>query len=159
MHDDLADVRQRRWRDQADGGPGRLVGNDQLVIQPGALQVRLQLFGNNERPESLVELIRILTHAEHGDEPVLLRRQDFAPNDGVLLRKVNPPLVLADEHVLAQPLQHLGRNFARIRAPRLGMHILRAQRYAASLQDLRHLRQPRKRWTHDSLHTCLRAPQ
>src|ERR671933_2448258 len=68
---DLAHIRYR-WRShQADGGPRRIVGDDERLAQVGPFQVRFDLLAHDVRTQALVQLVGSFADAQDWSESVL----------------------------------------------------------------------------------------
>ena len=119
---------RRRGAARADG-PDRLVGDDGLSRRPRHAahgQHGVELPGDHLRRAPALALLERLADAQHGHEPLRLRRDELARNQRVGLAVERAALGMADEHVAATDvLQHRCGDFAGEGALRL-----RAQRPA-----------------------------
>ena len=120
-------------------GPHRLIGDHALpqLLRGHAGQGGLDLQRDQLHGDAQLPLLQRLTHADDGVQTRLQRREHLAVDGEIRLAEILAALRVTDDDVLyAQVLQHIGGDFAGVRAVLLIKHILCAHGYAGILEAL-----------------------
>ena len=123
-------------------GPHRLVRDDRLLHRstPARSSTAAELPRNDLHRLASLPLIQRFADAQDRDQPLRLRRQEFARHQRVVFLIYGATLGMTDDHVPATDiLQHGGGHFAGEGADRFGARRLRAERDARGLQQPRRL--------------------
>src|SRR5712691_5223124 len=127
--------------------PHRLVRDDQArgVVGGAAGEPGPHLGGNDLVRLPLVVVVEQLADAHDHAQLGRQRRRGLLGDHLVGLAEVEAPLGVADDHPLAQRLDHGRRDLARVRAGNLPEHVLRAELDAGLDEQVRNRGQPDER--------------